>query len=205
VIIENGSAKCAPKARLNANHPVKGLCDVTISDFWSWAYSDLACNTVRSVFAEYIIAQALGLTSAPRMEWTGVDFVWRGKKIEVKSAAFLQSWPQKKHSTVRFDVSIRKGSWDPETGVTTKVDRRQADCYVFCLHDEKDGAKANVADLGQWRFFVLPTWIINERFNGMRSVSLKFLEEQSSAVDHGNVRERIQEALFEQDRSHAKT
>jgi len=36
----------------------------TILDFWRWAYSDLIDNTSRGIFAEWLVAQALGIRQA---------------------------------------------------------------------------------------------------------------------------------------------
>ena len=67
---------------------------VSIGDFWSWAYSDLFSNTVRPMFAEYLVGHALGVLDRPRVEWIAYDFL-NGKKIELKSSGYLQSEPQK--------------------------------------------------------------------------------------------------------------
>jgi hypothetical protein len=67
---------------------------LTLLDFWQWAYSDLLSNTNRGRLAEFIVARALslGLTDV-RIEWDAVDLVTpTGVKVEVKSAAYLQSW-----------------------------------------------------------------------------------------------------------------
>ena len=185
----------ALKRKLDASQQIQGLDGASISDFWSWAYSDMTGNTVRSIFAEYIVGSSLGLVSTPRIEWAGVDFVWQGKKIEVKSGAYLQSWPQKELSSIRFDISIRKQSWDPETGIVSEVNERQADCYVFCLHAEKNESKVDVADLRQWRFYVMPTRVINEKLGDGRTASLRFIEEQTERVEYSKLSERIKETL----------
>jgi hypothetical protein len=68
----------------------------TLKNFWQWAYSDLVGNVRRGVLAEYIIAEALGLTDKIRAEWDAFDLLTeKGLKIEVKSAAYIQSWRQK--------------------------------------------------------------------------------------------------------------
>ncbi|MBD1846459.1 hypothetical protein H6F89_24140 [Cyanobacteria bacterium FACHB-63] len=42
--------------------------DVTVQDFWAWAYSNILSNRNRSIFAEFLVAAALGLTHQPRIE-----------------------------------------------------------------------------------------------------------------------------------------
>lgn len=45
-------------------------------DFWRWSRSGLLDNTVRGLFAEYLVARALGVTHAGvRVEWDTVDIV----------------------------------------------------------------------------------------------------------------------------------
>lgn len=39
--------------------------EMTVSDFWSWAYSDLLNNTSRGVLAEYLVKSSFNFTSPP--------------------------------------------------------------------------------------------------------------------------------------------
>ncbi len=77
-----------------------------IGDFWQWAYSDIANNTNRGILAEYIVAKALGSKEKVRVNWAIYDVdSRRGLRVEVKSAARLQSWAQEGPSTIRFDIA----------------------------------------------------------------------------------------------------
>ena len=59
--------------------------------FWQWSCSDLVSNATRGVLAEYLVAQALGVTHGVREEWVACDITMPdGTLIEVKSAAYLQ-------------------------------------------------------------------------------------------------------------------
>jgi hypothetical protein len=64
--------------------------------FWRWSVSDLVSNATCSRLAEFIVALAMDITlNEPRDEWGAYDMQTRdGIKIEVKSAAYLQSWTQ---------------------------------------------------------------------------------------------------------------
>ena len=42
--------------------------DLSVVDFWSWAYSDLLNNTGRGVLAEFIVFSALKFYPPPRVE-----------------------------------------------------------------------------------------------------------------------------------------
>lgn len=66
--------------------------DLTILDFWKWGYSNLLPNITRGVFAEYLVAVALGKAERPRKPWAGTDIEYQGKRIEVKSTSFVQAW-----------------------------------------------------------------------------------------------------------------
>jgi len=79
-------------------------------DFWKWAYSDFLSNAHRGVLAEYIVDMATGVTHRPRVQWDDYDLETKsGLRVEVKSAAFLQSWAQERPSVIRFDIAQRSG------------------------------------------------------------------------------------------------
>jgi hypothetical protein len=89
---------------------------LTLHDFWCWSTSDLLNNTTRGVLAEFLVATALQIpTSGVRDPWAAYDLCTAdGMKIEVKSAAYLQSWAQQRPSSIVFNVP-RTRAWDPET------------------------------------------------------------------------------------------
>ncbi|WP_051517282.1 hypothetical protein [Deinococcus phoenicis] len=146
------------------------------TDFWQWAYSDFLSNALRGVLAEYIVAQAVGCTHRPRTEWDAYDLKTdAGLKIEVKSAASLQTWPQRQPSLIRFDIDLKRG-WDAETNVYAAEATRAADVYVFCVFTAQDRATANPLNLEQWFFLICPTELLNQRFPTQKSVSLSSLE-----------------------------
>ncbi len=62
--------------------------------------SDLLSNRNRSIFAEFLVGAALGVLDKPRVEWDAFDLIYQGKKIEVKSSAYLQSWQQNSPSRI---------------------------------------------------------------------------------------------------------
>ena len=179
----------------NPDERIDWIDGLTICDFWSWAYSDLFENTIRPIFAEFIVGHALGVVDKPREEWTPYDLLYRGKKIEVKSSGYLQSWSQKKLTTITFDISTRKEAWDPTTGKNIHLIRRPADIYVFALHAEKDEDIANILDLGQWQFYALSVKDIDSYFGLHRKVSLRRIEEVTSAVPYDGLREKVDMTL----------
>ena len=128
----------------------------TVEDFWFWSASDLRENTLRGIFAEYLVALKLGLTEKPRIEWAPYDLEFKGKKIEVKSSGYVQAWPKtKKDNSPSWNVGPTK-KWRDGKGWVGKRKRR-ADLYVFCLQREKDPGRYDATDVTQWRFWVVPT------------------------------------------------
>lgn len=183
-----------PIKKLAANEPFRGL-ERTIVDFWSWAYSDNMSNTAWGVFAEFLVACALGITDEPKVEWLAYDLKYKGRKIEVKSSAYLQSWYQKEHSKFIFGIG-EKRAWDPKTNKMTPNSKRWSDCYIFSLYGEKDKSKANVMDVSAWEFIVLPTKIINSKFKDQKTVGWKSLVKLTNPVKYANLKEDIKAKLF---------
>jgi hypothetical protein len=181
---------CTSSGFLNANASIPGLGRRTVGDFWQWAYSDVMSNRNRSIFAEFMVGVALGVVDRPRVEWDAVDLRYGGYKIEVKSAAYVQSWPQKKPSIIRFDIA-KAVFWDAATGESSGEATRCADVYVFCLYPERDKAKANVLDVATWKFYVVPTEILNREFRDAKSVSLASLSRVAVACRFDGLRAAV--------------
>jgi hypothetical protein len=136
---------------------------IQLLDFWQWSVSDLVSNLTRGRLAEYIIAKACDIpTDGIRDEWQAFDLITRDNiKIEVKSAAYIQSWNQKTPSVIRFDCPETLG-WSSENGCFEKTSRRQADIYVFAVLNHHDPATLNPLNLDQWIFYVVCSETLNQ-------------------------------------------
>ncbi len=158
-------------------------------DYWRWSGSRLLENVQRGVLAEFLVASALDLTDDARVEWGAYDLEYpcdnggRGIRIEVKSAAYIQSWHQERDSRISFGIAPSKESWDPRTNCTESFSRpaRTADIYVFCHFtprlDQRD--EADPLDVGQWDFYVLATGVLDrERPDGL-TIGLEPLREMA--------------------------
>ena len=147
-----------------------------LAGFWQWSASDLVSNATRGVLAEYIVARALGVAEiVVRDEWGAYDLETEsGIKIEVKSAAYIQSWYQNHLSTIIFRVPKTR-AWDPDTNILSKELKRQADVYVFALLSHKDKLTIDPLDLNQWEFYVLPTSVLDNRKRSQHSITLPSL------------------------------
>ena len=104
-----------------------------VLDFWRWSASDLVGNAMRGIVAEFLVASALGLGDGVRVEWEAFDLkLPSGVKVEVKSAAYLQTWAHKKLSTITFGIRPTR-ILDLDAGTVSEESRRRAYVYVFCL------------------------------------------------------------------------
>lgn len=167
-----------PVARRTGDEPLhdagrpRAAC---LIDFWRWAYSDLLHNVTRGVLAEYLVADALGLTLDVRDPWAGCDLVAaNGARIEVRSAAYVQAWAQRRDTAITFSVRASK-RWDADTGAYDPDVARNADVYVFALHKERDRTKVEPLDVAQWEYHVLAARSIDERRPDAQSLTLAAL------------------------------
>lgn len=181
--------------RLSPDLPLNGL-GATMGDFWSWGFSNLLSNVIRPVFAEFVVASKLGIADEPRLDWNAFDLSYRTKRIEVKSSAYLQTWPQRRLSQIRFDIGSKLG-WDAHTGLSQANRLRSTDCYVFCLFRETDSIGRNsiaAMDLDRWHFYVASVSEIEQSFTNQKPASLKRLL-PFGPIGHDQLKLRIDQTL----------
>ena len=53
--------------KLSGEEKIGEFENLKILDFWSWAYSDILSNRNRAIFAEFLVATALGEIDKPRI------------------------------------------------------------------------------------------------------------------------------------------
>ena len=101
-----------------------------------------------------------------------------GHKVEVKSAAYAQSWPQCKPSKISFDIASRSESWDPETNTYCRFNspKRIANVYVFCLLGQPDDPCPDPIDLDQWEFYVLAKETLDQERRSQKTIALNPLK-----------------------------
>ncbi|MDE2845430.1 MAG: hypothetical protein OXO51_01855 [Gemmatimonadota bacterium] len=148
----------------------------SLSDYWKWSGTDLLSNAQRGVLAEFLVAKAMEVNHAPRLEWGWYDLETTDKKkIEVKSAAYYQSWPQDKPSKIRFDIAPRKWFWDPVTNKSESVEtpERRSDAYVFCLLGDPADLNPDPLTLDQWSFYVIRTCSFNGLLELQKTIGLE--------------------------------
>ena len=170
--------------------------DFDLLSFWQWSSSDVVSNATRGILAEYMVGKALGCIKDDeiRDEWGAYDLVTQaGVRIEVKSAAYVQSWQQSRLSKIRFNVPKTLG-WDKETNKFDKEKKRQADVYVFALLFHKDKKTVNPLDISQWEFFVLPTKVLDERERSQHSITLPSLKKLTDSVSFFELGQAVDKA-----------
>lgn len=140
--------------RLSGAEPIAGA-DATVNGFWSWAFSDMRSNVTRSMLAEYLVAVAVHADDLLRIEWAPFDVrTPTGIKIEVKSTARLQAWPQKQPSSLSFGkllgrLLLPNGSYETDRTLNSDV-------YVFAVVGESSHERYNALDVVNWEFWVVP-------------------------------------------------
>ena len=88
-----------PKTGSESFHDDGRALGVSLLQFWQWSASDLLSNATRGRLAEYLVARDLGVADGIRSEWIAHDLTSKiGTKIEVKSAAYVQTWIQRRAS-----------------------------------------------------------------------------------------------------------
>ena len=148
----------------------------TLTDFWQWALSDLVENRNRGILAEFIVMKALGIKEATRLEWNNYDLkTTEGITIEVKSAAYFQTWKQSKPSSIVFNIAPTKAIL--ENNHFAKEAKRQADIYIFCLLNITEIDKEiKPMNLDQWLFYLVQTKELNKRLKNQKTLSLSTLK-----------------------------
>ena len=168
-------------------------------DFWSWSVSDILSNATRGRFAEFIVGTAVGLDPKNlRDEWDAYDLKTdNGIKIEVKSAAYIQSWNQKKISIISFSIKRAK-FWDAETFIEDIESRRHADVYVFCHLKHCEQATIDPLKLEQWDFYVLPTFDLDNYKRSQSSITINSLKRLTEPIKYNELKTEINKAAEEQ-------
>ncbi|MEP6781388.1 MAG: hypothetical protein ABJC26_15930 [Gemmatimonadaceae bacterium] len=146
----------------------------SILDFWRWSASDLLSNATRGRFAEYIVHRAVsGTDNSVRAEWDAFDLTTPdGIRVEVKSAAYIQSWHQKRESAIAFLVP-KTLAWSAATNQQETVAKRHANVYVFALLHER--VEPDPLDVRHWTFYVVATGVLDARTRSQHSISLASL------------------------------
>ncbi len=161
--------------------------DASVLDFWRFALSDLRTNNTRGHLAEFLVARALGVT-AERVEWDDYDVLWQDVKIEVKSSAYLQAWPQRAPSQIRF-TNLQSRAWGDITAGLSSEKTYKADIYVFCVHTIQQHDAYDPLDVNAWAFYILPRAVLGEL--SVQSLGLATVARLTTAVHYPQLADAI--------------
>ena len=202
--IELKTIKATPKIgneHLTFNEKSVGY---SLLEFWQWSVSDILSNATRGRFAEFVVGTAIGLDPRNlRDELDAYDLKTdNGIKIEVKSASYIQTWNQKKLSTISF--SIKPAKFEEETYAENLQPRRHADIYVFCHLKHLLQATIDPLKMEQWDFYVLPTFKLDQYKRSQSSITLNSLRKLAEPIKYSELKIKINEANEEQTRERIK-
>lgn len=155
--------------------------EIRVQDFWRWAYGDFINNIQRGVLAEYIVSSAIGCLESSSLEkhreqWRPYDLLSPdGWKIEVKSAAYVQSWDSKHPDHVSYSIAPAR---IPDENGDYKDDspkQRNSDAYIFALYKAMSSDEDPI-NLDLWEFRVLRTSILDAEKPSQKSITLPSLQ-----------------------------
>jgi hypothetical protein len=142
------------------------------------------------VFAEFLVGAILGTTENARIEWDVADHIYRGRKIKVKSAAYLDHWLQSKPSRIAFPIEhIQKKKIETSVPGLTLYPRPEV--YVFCVFNVKDRSEIDVLDLGKWLFYPVAAHVIETKYRKKKTLTLKEVQRVASSVQILQLRRTI--------------
>ena len=167
--------------------------DLSIGEMWRWKYSDI--YDLHEVIAEYIVEKTLKLKRSQNIgEWKLFDIKYKNKRIEVKETSYFHSWNkpgQKRSEQRRFGITKAC----PRDRKSDSKKERQNDLYVFCLNTGYERKDSNPMELKNWKFYVVPTIIINEKFYNNKTISLSKVKKLTDSVNYNDLKQKIDEEI----------
>ena len=168
---------------------------ITILNFWQWGYSNLLQNILRGKFAEFIVKIALAETNPKFLEknnnslspydLTGpvIPSTKLQSRIEVKSAAFVQTWDIRHPNQATFRIAPSVAPDENGEYVEGATRQRNNDIYVFTVY-KATSREENILDLSLWEFYVLPTFKIESdvKLRKQKTISLKAVQNLCNPV-----------------------
>lgn len=176
---------------LTGDEPITQTKELLIN-YWRWAHSNLLDNAERGAFAEYIVHIAMKAVEPTRVNWDKYDVKSpEGITIEVKTSGYIQSWAQSHLSSISFSIRPTYG-WDSATNTYASECTRQSDVYVFCLLVHKNQDTINPLDMTQWKFYVLPTAVLNKKVGNQKTISLSgIMKLGGKETDYNGLRDTV--------------
>lgn len=169
---------------------------LSVTDFWTWAFSDLRDNSLRGILAEFLVGTALGATATRRKAWDNYDLLTPdGVRVEVKASGYLQAWPQARHSQLTFG-RVAARTWDESTNTYSAEAEVRADVFVFCVHTCKDHKLYNALDLNQWAFYAVSADEVRDA--GVKTIGINWVRQRAAAISYSKLPSAVQRVATEQ-------
>lgn len=127
------------------------------------------------MLAEYIVGKTLDCLGTGRQEWAAWDFVYKSRRIEVKSAGYVQSWNPTSKSRIVFGIRESRNAWCHDSNKYLGPGRH-AHIYIFCLNTQLDPQLSGNLDESDWKFFVFSTDELISDFGSQKTVGLDRLQ-----------------------------
>ena len=141
----------------------------SMEDFWRFQFSNIW--EMQEEVAEFLVAKALGQELPYNKNgWTLWDITYGKKRVEVKTSSYYHSWRiDGKVSDIRtFSIAPAYTRYKDPTSEL----KRQNDVYVFCLNLGTDQESSHPLHLENWRFWVVPTSLINKHCGLQKKITL---------------------------------
>lgn len=137
-----------------------------------------------------MVGTAIGSLNQSRIEWDAFDLQFKNKKIEVKSAAYIQAWYSGRQSKISFNIGAKR-EYDYNLNKYSSAAKRNADIYVFCLLKEKNPELINPLNTNQWEFYVVSTEELDNQFPQQKTITLSSLKKISEPLLYRQLKNAI--------------
>lgn len=156
----------------------------TMLDFWQWGYSNLLDNTLRGVFAEFVVKSALALngndTNQGERWWHPYDLTGPGGlRLEVKCSAYIQNREQA-DGLSKISFTIAPTRLFNEYADYSVEAARHSDVFIFCVWTAEQ-RNIPIFDMSYWDFYVVPTKVIDEMKGDNKTLSFQGLMQLNPA------------------------
>lgn len=170
--------------------------DYGIIDFWIYKYSNI--YNMQEVIAEFIVEKALNMEKSHNTDyWTLFDILYRNCRIEVKETSYYHPWNDNGKISNQRSFGIRKANSNYEINEGENRFERQNDIYVFCLNTGTTKESSNPMNLNNWEFYIIPTFIINEKCGNNKTITLSRVRKLTNAVTYDKIKKTIDDLIDE--------
>lgn len=180
-----------------------------VLDFWRFQFSNIA--DMQGRVGEFLVAMALRKEEPDNNNgWTLWDINYNWKRVEVKTTSYYQPWRKDgEYSEVRtFGIQQTYPNEDgnPNTYSENKdksIKVRNNDLYVFVLNIGKNKEEADPLKLEHWRFFVIPTSVIDNECGSNKTISLnkvKTLSDYPEGLMFDELKDYVDRLIYKMER-----